>query len=129
MAAPPAPSPLSLEKLLESIDRLAPGQRRELERRLPARRVAGGNEVSDEPPRVRAAEFRLPAAAERRRKRAIARSERGLLTPEELVDDRPLAQEAQGLDAARAEALTEPARRPPESSAAAAFGTDSEPPA
>lgn len=111
MAAPPAPGPLSLEQLLEAIDRLAPAQRRELERRLAWRRVGDGNEESDEATLVRAAEVRLPAAAERRLKRLIARSERGLLTPEELAEYQALAQEVQRLDAARAEALAELGRR------------------
>jgi hypothetical protein len=107
MAAPPAPGPLSLEQLLEAIDRLAPAQRRELERRLAGRRAEDGNAQSDEATLVRAAKVRLPAAAERRLKRLIARSERGLLTPEELAEYRALAQEVQRLDAARAEALAE----------------------
>jgi hypothetical protein len=106
MAAPPAPGPLSLEQLLDAIDRLAPAQRRELERRLARRRVEDGNAQSDEATLVRAAKVRLPAA-ERRLKRLIARSERGLLTPEELAEYRALAQQVQRLDAARAEALAE----------------------
>ena len=111
MAAPPAPGPLSLEQLLEAIDRLAPAQRRELERRLARRRVEDGNEESDEATLLRAAKVRLPAAAERRLKRLIARSERGLLTPEELAEYQALAQEVQRVDAARAEALAELGRR------------------
>ena len=111
MAAPPAPGPLSLEQLLEAIDRLAPAQRRELERRLAWRQVEDVNEESDEATLVRAAKVRLPAAAERRLKRLIARSERGHLTPEELAEYQTLAQEVQRLDAARAEALAELGRR------------------
>ncbi len=60
---------------------------------------------------VRAARARLPVAAERRLKRLIARSERGRLTAEELVEYQALAQEVQRIDAARAEALAELARR------------------
>ena len=111
MAAPPAPGPLSVEQLLEAIDRLAPAQRRELERRLAWRRAEDGNEESDEATLVRAAKARLPTAAERRLKRLIARSKRGLLTPEELAEYQALAQEVQRLDAARAEALAELGRR------------------
>jgi hypothetical protein len=111
MAAPPAPGPLSLEQVLEAIDRLAPAQRRELERRLAGRRVEDGDAESDEATLVRAAEARLPVAAARRLKRLIARSERGLLTPEELAEYQALAQEVQRLDAARAEALAELGRR------------------
>jgi len=111
MAAPPTPGPVSLEQLLEAIDRLAPAQRREVERRLAWRQVEDGNEESDEATLVRAAKVCLPAAAERRLKRLIARSERGLLTPEELAEYQALAQEVQRLDAARAEALAELGRR------------------
>jgi hypothetical protein len=111
MAAPPSPGPLSVEQLLEAIDRLAPAQRRELERRLAGRRVEDGNEESDEATLVRAARLRLPAVAEQRLKRLIARSERGLLTPEELAEYQALAGEVQRLDAARAAALAELARR------------------
>ncbi len=111
MAAPPAPGPLSLKQLLEEIDRLAPAQRRELERRLAARRAGDGNGGSDDSPPVRAARVRLPAAAERRLKRLIARSERGLLSQKELAEYQSLAQEAQRLDATQAEALAELARR------------------
>ena len=107
MAASPAPGPLSLEQLLEANDRLAPAQRRELERRLGWRQAQDGNEESYEATLVRTAKVRLPAAAERRLKRLIARSERGLLKPEELAEYQALAQEVQRLDAARAEALAE----------------------
>jgi hypothetical protein len=111
MAAPSAPGPLSVEQLLEAIDRLAPAQRRELERRLAWRRVEDGNDESDEATLVGAAKVRLPAAAERRLKRLIARSERGLLTPKELAEYQALAEEVQRLDAARAEALAKLERR------------------
>ena len=60
---------------------------------------------------IRVARGRLPAAAERRLKRLIARSERGRLTRDELPEYQALAQEVQRLDAARAEALAELARR------------------
>jgi hypothetical protein len=107
MAAPPASGRLSLEELLEAIGRLVPAQRRELERRLAWLRVEDGNEESDEATLVPTAKFRLPAAAERRLKRLIARSERGLSTPEELGEYEALAQEVRRLDAARAEAMAE----------------------
>ncbi|HKI30448.1 MAG TPA: hypothetical protein VKA46_01055 [Gemmataceae bacterium] len=60
---------------------------------------------------IQAARGRLPAAAERRLRRLIAKSERGDLTPKELADYQALAQDAQRIDAARAEALAELARR------------------
>jgi hypothetical protein len=111
MAAPPAPDSLSLEQLLEAVDRLSPAQMRELERRMAARRSDQGNEGCDEATLVRAASVRLPMAAERRLKRLIARSELGKLTGDELAQYQALAQEVQRIDAARAEALAELARR------------------
>jgi hypothetical protein len=126
MARPSAPDPLNVEQLLEAIDRLAPAQRRELGRRLAWRQLEDGNEESDEATLVRAAKARLPAAAARRLKRLIARSERGLLTPEELAEYQALAQEVQRLDAARAEALAELGRRRGKSAPSANGGISGE---
>jgi len=100
-----------MEQLLEAVDHLSPAQVRELECRLAARRSEEGNGGSDEATLVRAARVRLPAAAQRRLKRLITRSERGSLTRNELAEYRALAQEVQRLDAARAEALAELASR------------------
>jgi hypothetical protein len=111
MASLPASTPLSVEQLLEAVDQLSPGQRREFQRRLAARQAANGNPRPDEGTLIQEARARLPVAAERRLKRLIARSERGLLTKQELADYQSLAQEAQRLDAARAPALAELARR------------------
>jgi hypothetical protein len=103
--------PLSVEQLLDAIDHLSPAQRREFERRLATRQARNGEQGAGEAALVRAACARLPAAAERRLKRLIARSERGELTPKELADYQALAQDAQRIDAARAEALVKLARR------------------
>ncbi len=111
MAAPPAPDSLSLEQLLEAVDRLSPAKMREFERRMAARRSDRRNEGSDEATLARVASARLPAAAERRLKRLIARSERGSLTRDELTEYKALAQEVQRLDVARAEALAKLAGR------------------
>jgi hypothetical protein len=110
MAAPSWSNPLSLEQLLEAVDHLTPAQVRELELRLAARRGQGGDEESDEAALVRTATVCL-SAARRRLKRLISRSERGSLTGSELAEYQALAQEVQRLDAARAEALAELARR------------------
>jgi hypothetical protein len=111
MAVPPGASPLSLQQLLAAVDRLPPAQLRELELHLAARRTEHGNEEVDEACLIRAATARLPASTERRLKTLIARSERGVLTRSELAEYQALAQEAQHLDAERAEALAELARR------------------
>jgi hypothetical protein len=78
---------------------------------MAARRSDPRNDQSDEAALVRAACVRPTAAAELRLKRLIARSERGTLTRNELAEYQSLAQEVQRLDAARAEALAELARR------------------
>ena len=111
MAAPPEPDSLSLEQLLEAVARLSPAKMREFERRKAERRSDQGNDGPDEATLVRAARARLTAAAERRLKRLIGRSERGRLTRDELAEYQALAQEVQRLDAARAEATAELARR------------------
>ena len=110
MPAPSARVSLSLEQLLEAVDRLSPAQMREFERRMAARRSDQRKDRSDEAPLVRAAKARLPPAADRRLKTLIARSERGRLTREELAEYQALAQEVQQLDAARVEALAKLAR-------------------
>ena len=78
--------------------------RRESGRRLTARQAeSNGGARPDEATLVRAAQARLPAAADRRLRKLIARSERGRLTAKELADYQSLAQEAQRIDAVRAE--------------------------
>ena len=111
MAAAPAQARLSLEQLLEAVDQLTPAQRREFERRLAARRAESGDKGSDDANLVRAARVRLPAAAERRLKRLSAKSERDRLIAKELAEYQALGQEVQRIDAVRAEALAELARR------------------
>ncbi len=110
MSAPSTRVTLSLEQLLEAVNRLPPAQKREFERRMAARRCDSGQKLSDEANLVRAAKMRLTAADDRRLKRLISRSERGLLTCDELAEYQRLAQEVQRLDAARVEALAELAR-------------------
>lgn len=111
MPSLPGTGPLSVEQLLEAVAHLSPAERREFRRRLAARQATNGREESEDAALVQAAQARLPAAAERRLRRLIARSERGRLTPKELADYQALSEEVQRLDAARAEALAELARR------------------
>jgi hypothetical protein len=110
MATPLVPAPLSLEQLLEAVDHLSPAQRLEFERRLAARGADHGHERLEEANLIRSARI-LPVAADRRLKKLIARSERGSLTEKELVEYQALAEEVQRIDAVRAEALAELARR------------------
>jgi hypothetical protein len=102
---------LSVEQLLDAVEHLSPAEQREFQRRLAARQAPDGNSGPDEAALVRSARAHLPAAAERRLRRLIARSERGRLTAKELADYQSLAQEVQRIDARRAEALAELARR------------------
>lgn len=104
------PGPLSVDVLLEEVERLSPAEQQEFQRRLAARQLTNGGPGPDEATLVRTAQARLPAPAERRLRRLVARSERGQLTPKELADYQSLAEEAQRIDAARAEALAELAR-------------------
>jgi hypothetical protein len=111
MAPLPGSGPWSVEQLLEAVEHLSPPEQREFQLRLAVRQAANGSPGPDEATLVQAAQARLPAAAERRLRRLIARSERGQLTPQELAVYQSLAQEAQRIDAARVEALAELARR------------------
>lgn len=100
---------LSVQELVEAVERLVPADLAEFRRRLAARLGTNGDPMADEVRLTHAAKARLPAAAERRLKRLIDKSERGELTPTELADYQTLAQRAQRIDAARLEALAEPA--------------------
>ena len=111
MASLSGSRPLSVEQLLEAVERLSPAERREFRRRLTVPNGENNGSSADEERLVRAALARLPAATERRLRRLIARSEQGRLTPKELTDYQSLAGEAQRIDAARADALAELARR------------------
>lgn len=106
----PGSSSWSVEQLLEAVEQLPPAEQREFQRRLAVRQAANGSTDSEEARLIQAAQARLPAAEERRLRKLIARSERGRLTPKELADYQALAQEAQRLDAARADALAKLSR-------------------
>ena len=110
MTSLPRSGSWSVEQLLEAVEQLSPAEQSEFQRRLAARQAANGSPQPDEAMLVQAAQARLPASAERRLRRLIARSERGQLTPQELTDYQHLAQEAQRIDAERAEALAKLAR-------------------
>jgi hypothetical protein len=100
------PTSLSVEQLLDAVEQLSPAEQREFQRRLASRQAANGSTDPAEAKLIQAAQAHLPAAAERRLRRLIARSERGQLTPQELADYQALAQEAQRIDAAQADALS-----------------------
>lgn len=111
MASLPVSVPLSVEQLLEAVEQLSPAEQREFQRRLAARPGLNGIQELDEATLVRAARAGLSAATEHRLRELIAKSQRGQLTLKELAAYQTLAQEAQRIDAAKAEALAELARR------------------
>ncbi len=81
MPALPQPASLAVEQFLEAVECLSPAEQREFQRRLAARQPANGSAAPDDSALVQAAQARMPAAAERRLRRLIARSEAGRLTP------------------------------------------------
>jgi hypothetical protein len=96
MAPLPGSGPWSVDQRLEAVEHLSPAEQREFQRRLAARHAANGSPGPDEATLVRTARARLPAAAECRLRRLIARSERGQLTPKELAEYRSLARRPSG---------------------------------
>src|SRR5204863_8982568 len=88
----------SVEQLLNAVERLSPAELGEFQRRLAARRMGNGEPARDEAVLLQASKARLPAPAQRRLKKLIAKSERGSLTPKELADYQGLAQQAQRID-------------------------------
>ncbi len=102
--------PWNVEQLLEAVERLSPADQREFQRRLASKQAANGSTESEEAKLIQAAQARLPAGAERRLRNLINRSERGQLTAQELADYQAIAEEAQRIDAARADALAKLSR-------------------
>jgi hypothetical protein len=112
MASPSESGSLGVDQLLEAVAHLSPAEQREFRRRLTAGKAGkNGGAKSGEAALVRAARARLPAEAERRLRKLIARAEAGRLTAKERSEYQSLAEEVQRIDAARAEALAELARR------------------
>ncbi len=97
MAAQRASASLTVDQLLEGIKRLPPLSLREFRRRFLTWQNENGHSAEPE----QAQPDRLAVAEERRLKRLIARSERGLLTPEELAEYRALARRSEQVSAIR----------------------------
>ena len=104
-------APSSIAELLEAIQRLAPAERRELQRQSRAWQDDNGSRVEDDEELRRAAKARLPAADARRLRQLIRKSEQGTLTARELSEYRALTRRAEQLSVGRAEALAELGRR------------------
>jgi hypothetical protein len=100
-----------VEQLLEAVEQLSPAERREFQRRLATLPPRNGVQTATETALIADAKAHLSALQQRRLRRLIAKSETGTLTSKELADYQALAREAEALDAARAQALAELARR------------------
>lgn len=111
MATQPVPVALSVEQLLEAIKHLSPAELREFRQQFTAWQEHNGKQAEGDTALLRAAKARLPATAERRLQRLIAKSEQGTLTAKELADYQALAQRAEQINAMRVEALAELVRR------------------
>ena len=111
MAAASSPARPKVDQLLAAIEQLSPAEQREFHRRYAIRNGRNGSKTATEPELIKAAQARLPVSQERRLRRLISKSEAGKLTAKELAEYQSLAREAEQLDAARADALSELARR------------------
>lgn len=107
-----------VEQLLEAVEQLSPAERREFRRRLATRAARNGVRTATETALIADAQAHLGTLQQRRLRHLIAKSEIGTLTTKELADYQALAREAEALDAARAQAVAELARRWGKSAAA-----------
>ena len=105
------PAQLNLEHLIAAVKQLSPTELSEFKRQLAAWEGQNDEQVNEEAALIQMTKARLPVAAERRLKRLIGKSERGILTPKEWEEYRALAQQAERLNVRRVEALAELVRR------------------
>lgn len=96
-----------VDDLLAAVQRLPPEKLRQFARRFAEWQEHNGGRTSHEAALVRATRMRLPPADGRRLKQLIDKSERGTLSAEELPEYQSLAQRAEEVDVARAQALAE----------------------
>ena len=99
----------AVRSLLEKVRRLPREERSEFAACFAT--LPGCAEVVSDEALIEAARARLPATDDRRLRRLIAASERGVLTPPQRKAYRTLARKAEQLDMLRLRALTELARR------------------
>ena len=103
MAAQRVSPSLTVDQLLDGVQRLPPSSLREFRRRFLTWQNENGHSAEPQ----QAPSDRLSATEERRLRRLIARSERGLLTPEELAEYRALARRSEQVSATRLQELAE----------------------
>ena len=100
----------SVPQLLTAVKKLTPTELREFKRRFAQWQDANGGS-DEETSLVQACQARLSPADERALEKLVAKSERGILRPNELEHYRTLVRRAEKLDATRLAALTQLARR------------------
>jgi hypothetical protein len=105
------PAQLTVEHLMAAVKQLSPTELREFTQQFTAWQEKNGTWADEDVVLIQTTKARLPVADERRLKRLIAKSERGMLTPKELDAYRVLAQRAEQLNVTRVEALAELVRR------------------
>jgi hypothetical protein len=96
---------LTVEHLMAAVKQFSPAELREFKRQFAQWQKKNGKQENKEVALRQATKARLPATDERRLKRLITKSERGMLTPKELEQYRALAQQAERLNVTRVEAL------------------------
>ena len=105
------PAQLDVEHLMMAVKKLSPSELSKFKRQFVEWQKGNGGHAVAEAALIKEAKARMPITSERRLKSLIAKSERGTLTPKELVEYRTLAQQAERLDVQRVEALAELVRR------------------
>jgi hypothetical protein len=105
------PAHLTIEHLMTTVEQLSPPELREFKQRLAAWEDRNGPREETEADLIQATQVQLPARDERRLRRLISQSERGMLTLEEAEKYRALAQQAERLNVARVEALAKLVQR------------------
>jgi hypothetical protein len=111
MSTVQASAQLTVEHLMTAVKQLSPAKLREFRRQFAEWQEQNGAQADEEAALIQATKARLPVADERRFKRLIVKSERGVLAPKELEEYRFLAQQAERLNVTRVEALAELVRR------------------
>jgi hypothetical protein len=111
MASAQATGRSTVPQLMRTVKELAPAELSDFKRRFARWQQQNGGRDEEQAALVQTCQARLRAADERRLRRLIAKSERGILSAAELADYRALVRQAERLDTTRLTALTELARR------------------
>ena len=101
----------NVEQVMAVVKQMSPAELRDFMQQLASWQERNGGHGDEEATLIQNTQARLPVADERRLKRLIAKSERGMLTPKELEVYRSLAQKAERISVKRVEALAELVKR------------------